>query len=130
MGWEELIRQINFINLGAAVLLPLSFIGLDFLTGFVNALIKHEVSSSKMREGGGKKFGELVCICVALLGVAFIRIPAQAVYAVSAYICLMELISIYENIKLLGVTVPGALDHKVDNLKHDISDPKSDKEDE
>lgn len=126
MTFEFIAQELSFINLKAALIFPAILMLLDFATGFVNAWVKHEVSSSKMREGGGKKFGEAVCICVAMLFVAFMNLPQPAAYLVSLYVVVMETVSIVENIKLLGVQVPGKVDDKIDDLKEDLKPKKKD----
>lgn len=128
MDWNYIAEHLTFVNLGAAILLPVALMVLDFATGFINACIKHERSSSKMREGGGKKFAEFTCICVALLFVGLMGLPHNLAYVVSGYICFMEVISIAENVKKLGMPIPGKVEDKMDEVKHDL-DLREDKKD-
>ncbi len=120
MDWKYFVENFQFVNIGWAFLLPLALEAIDFLTGYVNACIKHERSSSRMREGGGKKFSEAMCLLVAQLFTWAMNLPTAFVYGVSLYICLMEFISIIENIKKLGVPVPGKVDHEISNLLDDL----------
>ena len=95
-------------------MLPCILMILDVATGYYNAWKKNEVSSSKMRDGLGKKLAELVYIVVAMLiSIAF---GMKAIfYFISIYIIYMELMSIAENCKKLGVPLPENFDKKLNN---------------
>ena len=78
--------------------------GLDILTGYVAALVRHDVSSTKMREGLGHK---ALLLCVELLSFV-IEVVCQhvqgmdalsgvTVVGVSIVIILMEVTSVWEN---------------------------------
>lgn len=79
--------------------------GLDILTGYVGAVVRHAVSSTKMRDGIGHK---ALLMCVELLAFV-IEIVCQhvegmdalsgvTVVGVSAVIIAMEVTSIWENV--------------------------------
>ena len=78
----------------------------DITVGFVGAAVRHDISSTKMREGIGHKVMVLVLIAVAyLLGVGLghvsgidAEIPSTEV--VCWYVVVMELASILENVSL------------------------------
>ena len=79
--------------IGAAV----AFMCMDMLTGFIGAVINKRVSSSKMREGiGHKALGDESR--AASQHVAGLDLGGVTVEAVCAYIVLMELASIMENV--------------------------------
>ena len=50
-----------------AIILVLAFIALDVLFGVVNAALKHELDSGKMREGLTHKMGELLFLILGIL---------------------------------------------------------------
>ena len=108
MTAEQLINQINFASPTWVFVVPLILMALDFATGFLNAFIEHEVKSSVMRTGLAKKAGEVVILVIGELIVYATVIPVktQIMNFLSIYISLMELISILENLALLGVPVP------------------------
>lgn len=119
MDISTIVQNIQFINLGAALWAPTALMILDFATGLLNACLKHERSSSKMREGGGHKAAELACIAAALIVDGALQLDIKFVYIVSAYIMLMEVISIGENVrKILGPKTPKIVGHGIDQL-HD-----------
>lgn len=88
----------ELIVIGIVFLLTL----IDYVTGVVNAIMRNELSSEKMRRGLGHKFTYLAIICVALIveyGSDYIslRIELPVFLPVCAGICLIEITSIMEN---------------------------------
>lgn len=75
---------------------------IDYVTGVVNAIMRGELSSKRMREGLGHKFTYLAVICVALIaeyGSDYINLGIElpVFTPVCAGICLTEITSIMEN---------------------------------
>ena len=108
MTAEQIINQINFASPTWVFVVPCVLMVLDFATGFLNAAVKHEIKSSIMRTGLAKKAGEIVILVIGELIVyaTVIPIKSEIMNFLSIYISLMELISIMENLALLGVPVP------------------------
>ena len=102
----EILAGFHFVNDFWAWMLPLALMLADFLTGTVNAWIKGEVESSKMREGLAKKFGEIAVIVLTNLMCYALQLTRHVCTAVSLYIVVMELISVFENFDKLGVPIP------------------------
>ena len=114
----------TFINLNLVfanniwlILLPIILMVLDILTGYYNAWKSKTVSSSKMRDGIGKKIAELCYIFIGILFSFAFNLPTIA-YFISIYIIYMETVSIAENCKKLGVPMPDKI-QKVLNNKND-----------
>lgn len=88
-------------------LVTLCFIAFDFITGIIKAIYKKEFTSSGMRDGMFHKFAEIL-ICALACGVdkagEFIELGLniEIAKAVFAYIILMELASIIENIGIIN----------------------------
>lgn len=86
-----------------AVVVTGGFIVLDLITGTIKAFAEHDFASSVMREGLFHKVGSILCIVLGLyadyaqqyidLGVT---IPVSG--AICAYISLMEIGSVVENV--------------------------------
>lgn len=81
----------------------LCFIGFDILTGFLKAFYKEGVNSTVLRKGLFHKLSEIVAVAGAGLfeyGSSYVNlnINVPLVGCVSTYICIMELISILENL--------------------------------
>lgn len=76
----------------------------DIITGFTGAAVRHDISSTKMREGIGHKIMILVLIAVAyVLGVGLghvsgINAEIPSTEVVCWYVVVMEIASILENI--------------------------------
>lgn len=113
---EEIINNMQFTNDYWAMLLPCILMVSDIITGYYNAWEKNEISSSKMRNGLGKKLAELVYIVIAMfISIAF---GTKAIfYFISLYVIYMEIVSIAENCEKLGMKMPTKLREKLNNQK-------------
>jgi toxin secretion/phage lysis holin len=102
-------QEIQFTSAQWIFMLPLAFMLIDFISGFLKAWKNNEIDSSKMRKGLVKKLGEVLMLVVGELIVAGTMLPysSDILKFISGYLCLMEAISIFENLALLGVPVPG-----------------------
>lgn len=129
---RELVTQFHFINDVWTVMLPVILMGLDFLTGTINAWIKGELDSSKMRKGLGKKLGEISAILIGELFVCAFGLSIVVASAISIYIIVMELISICENLEELGVPIPKFIKRAlaITNDKINEDDKEEDSEDD
>lgn len=117
---EEIIARIQFSNVSWTFIVPIVLMGIDFATGIINAWIKDQIKSTKMREGLAKKFGEL---CVLIMGAIFVyglSVPSIVLNFVSVYIMIMELISICENLNKLGVPIPKFIKKALDDANNKI----------
>ena len=130
---KTLLEEFHYTNELWIVMIPIALMALDILTGVINAWIRNEIKSSKLREGLGKKFGEL---CVILIGELFVMafgLPLIVASGFSIYIVIMELISICENLEKLGVPIPKfirkALAETNDKIQKDTDEEKEDSED-
>nr|DAZ10844.1 MAG TPA: holin [Caudoviricetes sp.] len=99
---EEIIKTLSFSSIAWQVITPLVFSGLDILTGYIQAVINKNVDSKIMREGLLHK-----CLLIVAIVIGYIVEYAFNLSAVSSvitvYICVMELMSILENIKKAGI---------------------------
>ena len=114
---EELMN-LQFTNEIWAFVLPLLLMIIDIFTGYINAWKNKEISSSKMRDGLGKKCAELCYILVGFLfKVAFGT--SSIMFFMVIYVCYMEIVSLVENCDKLGVRLPPKLAEKLNNKKND-----------
>ena len=114
---EELMN-LQFTNEWWAFGLPLLLMVLDILTGYFNAWKSKEISSSKMRDGLGKKCAELCYILVGIMFKCAFGNPS-IMYFMIIYVCYMELVSLAENCDKLGVKLPTKLAEKLNNKKEE-----------
>lgn len=101
------LGDIQFANELWVFIIPGVLMLIDFITGLLNAWIKNDVKSSKMREGLAKKCGETIILIIGELFTLAICLPKYFITAVSLYIIIMELISICENLDKMNVPIPG-----------------------
>lgn len=99
---EQLLQTLTFSNIVWQVITPLIFSGLDILTGYIQAVINKNVDSKIMREGLLHK-----CLLIVAIVIGYVVEYAFGLKTVSSvitiYICVMELMSILENLKKAGV---------------------------
>lgn len=85
-----------------AITALLLLIALDWIFGISNALIKHEFSSQKMREGIGHKCSELGFILVGIIADAMVfagldlGFNGPVLTVIAVYLCVMEIGSLLE----------------------------------
>ncbi len=99
-------------------IVPLVLMILDVLTGYIHAWINDDVKSYIMRQGLGKKFGEICYVLVGILSKFVTGSPLIMIF-LSCYIIFMEIISLAENCDKLGVPIPDKLKNKVNNMEEE-----------
>ena len=108
-----------------AIAIACAFIVMDILTGFIGAVINGNVSSAKMRVGLGHKILLCCLIAVAVMielagtHIAGLGFSGVSVTVVCAYIIIMEVASILENVcaaypELRDTPLMRIFDHDVD----------------
>lgn len=102
MDINQLIETLNFSNYFWQIFTPVLFSFIDIISGYIQALINHDVDSSIMRQGLLHKILIfLVIIMSCVLDVTFsLSIITKFI---SIYIIVMELTSILENLKKAGL---------------------------
>ena len=99
---ENLVQTLTFSSILWQVLTPLIFSGLDILTGYIQAVINKNVDSKVMREGLLHKCLLIVAIIIGYVVEYAFGISAVA-QVITVYICIMEVMSILENLKKAGL---------------------------
>lgn len=101
------LSNFKFTNEIWVLILPVSLMAIDILTGLLYAWSTETFKSKKMRSGLSKKVGEIAILVIGELFSYGMRIPPIIMAGISAYIIFMEFMSIMENLKKLGVPIPG-----------------------
>lgn len=114
------LNELHFVNWIWALIVPCALMAIDFATGFLNAWARHEVQSSKMRTGLAKKLGEIAALIAVNLCTVGMELPRSILTGVAIYIVAMELLSITENLALLGVPIPKRATDKLKNVRDSI----------
>lgn len=99
----EYLKSLEFTSNIWALILPLSLMILDVITGYTYAWKKNKIKSTKMRDGIGKKCGELCYIIFGILTKFAFGINAIMIFTVF-YISYMEIVSLFENCAKLRCT--------------------------
>ena len=131
MTIEQIINSLNFTTIfwqGGATLI---FMVADIISGLIQAVINKTLDSQKMREGILRKALLILIVALSFVAQYSFNIPAVS-KVVCIYIILMEIISIFENLKKAGVDL-GKLGEllkiKSDNEEVDVNITKINKED-
>ena len=102
MDLMEIVNSLNFSNIAWQIITPLLFNLGDIITGYLQAVINNNVQSSIMREGLMHKCGMILCLMLGfVVQFAFGLTIVSKVIAI--YIIIMEVVSIYENLKKMGI---------------------------
>lgn len=120
MEFYDVIKQLSFASYVWMLVLPVSMMGVDVLTGLVNAWSKQEFESTKMRSGLAKKVGEIAIILVGILFQEGMELPGWILNFIVFYIIVMELMSVIENLDKLGVPIPKFIKDVVNNIGDSI----------
>ena len=121
----EFLNQVHFVNHLWMLAVPCVMMVIDFFTGFINAWARKEIQSAKMRMGLAKKLGEIAALLAMEICTEGMSLPIEILTGVSLYIVAMELISITENLALLGVPVPKRARDKLKNVRDSIGEPRN-----
>lgn len=102
MNLEELVQSLNFSSVAWQILAPVIFSLADVITGFIQAVINHDVKTYVMREGLLHKV--LIILIVFLSFVADITFSLNIISKiVCIYVILMETLSVCENLTKAGI---------------------------
>lgn len=104
------------------LIIVLGFIVFDVVTGLIKAGYNGNYNSAIMRQGGFHKSMEVMAMAVAYFveyAIVYINVGVDvpAVPAVTVYICIMELISILENICAVNPQMCALFKPYLDKLK-------------
>ena len=78
----------------------------DIATGWIQASVNAAWDSTKMRQGLTRKLGELLAVVLSYIICIAAALPSGVPVCVSAYIVVMELVSVAENLSRAGVQIP------------------------
>lgn len=103
-------------------LLPLIGAGADIVTGWIQASINNNWKSVIMRKGLYRKSGELLIVVLAFIAEQAVPVIGQYKLAtwISLYICIMEAISVLENLDKAGVGFPKSILRKLGKVKEEL----------
>lgn len=124
----NILDNVSFQDGGWVLLIPACLMAIDVLTGVVHAWSTGHLKSYKMREGLGRKFGEISILCVGQIFTMGLNIPMYILSFLSIYVMFMETVSICENLKKLGVPIPRFIDKALASMNEQIQNGIKEKE--
>lgn len=116
----EITNEIKFTSALWPILLPLVLMGADILTGWIQASVNGTWDSTKMRKGLFRKSGELVIIILAYIVQIAVELPVDVFLFISLYVCVMEILSVIENLDQAGLPVPSWITKRLKKAMDDI----------
>lgn len=117
----EILRAFRFRNEWWVLVLPISLMLVDVITGLLKAFVTKTFQSSVLRAGGCKKAGEVAVLGVGELFTCALVLPDYVMILISAYIVFMEIMSIIENVDNLGVPIPAFVRDVVNNVDDQLT---------
>lgn len=118
---ENITQEITFTHRYWVLLLPLVLMTADIVTGWIQASVNNTWDSTKMRTGLFRKSGEMLVIVVAYVISVAISIPVDVPAWIAVYICIMEIISVCENLDQAGIPMPTWITKKLKKVADDLS---------
>ena len=115
-AYIEVLQSFRFRNEWWVLILPISLMAIDVVTGLLKAFVTKTFQSSVLRAGGCKKAGEVAVLGVGELFTCALVLPDYVMIIGSAYIVFMEIMSIIENVDKLGVPIPAFVRDVVNNV--------------
>lgn len=100
------ITQVHFNSNIWSMLLPIILMGADVLTGWIQASVNGTWDSTKMRKGLFRKSAEIIIIVLAYVIQVAVALPIDIFIFISIYVCIMEILSVIENLDQAGLPVP------------------------
>lgn len=126
----DIIFELHFAANYWIIALPAIEAVADVITGFIQAQITGTKRSSIMRKGLYRKCGELGTILLVWVVCIALEFDIKYVAAVSIYVCIMEALSILENLKAAGVPIPDFVTKKAQEINDEINHGHGPKEKE
>lgn len=117
----DIVFSIHYSDNYWIILLPAIMALADVVSGFAQAQVNGTKNSSIMRKGLYRKVGELGTIMLVWVTCVAIELSIKYVAAVSTYVCIMEALSILENLQAMGVPIPDFVTRKAHEIDNTIN---------
>lgn len=118
----DIVYRVHFAHNYWIIALPALFALSDVITGLIQAQINGTKNSSVMRKGLYRKVGELGVILLVWVSCIAVALPVKYPATVALYVCLMEGLSIMENLQSMGVPIPDFITRKAKELSEEINE--------
>lgn len=123
--FRKILESVKFTNEIWVFVIPGILMAIDMLTGSLNAWVKQDFKSFRMRQGLVKKCGEIAILGIGELFTVGMVLPMYILSGISFYIIFMELISICENLQKMGVPIPKFIKKALDDTEKALEEKES-----
>lgn len=123
--FRKILESVKFTNEIWVFVIPGILMAIDMLTGSLNAWVKQDFKSFRMRQGLVKKCGEIAILGIGELFTVGMVLPMYILSGISFYIIFMELISICENLKKMGVPIPKFIEKALHDAEKELEEKES-----
>lgn len=123
--FRKILESVKFANEIWVFIIPGILMAVDMLTGSLNAWVKQDFKSFRMRQGLVKKCGEITILGIGELFTVGMVLPMYILSGISFYIIFMELISICENLKKMGVPIPKFIEKALHDAEKELESKES-----
>lgn len=117
----DILTNFHFVNEAWVLATPLLLMAVDIVTGTIYAWASRTFQSKRMRIGLSKKVGEISILVIGEVLSFSLGLPRYIMSGISAYIILMELMSIMENADKMGVPIPASIKKVINNATDEIN---------
>lgn len=116
----NVFEDVKFQDGGWVLWVPIFLMGCDVLAGVIHAWATGHLKSYRMREGLGRKCFEIIVLLIGWILTVGMNVPSAILIGISLYITGMELVSILENWKKMGLPVPKRIDKAFEYINDKI----------
>lgn len=117
----DILTNFHFVNEAWVLVTPILLMTVDIVTGTVYAWSSKTFQSKRMRSGLSKKVGEISILVIGEVLSFSLGLPRYIMSGISAYIILMELMSVMENADKMGAPIPKSIKKVINNVNDEVN---------
>lgn len=117
----DILTNFHFVNEAWGLVTPILLMTVDIVTGTVYAWSSKTFQSKRMRSGLSKKVGEISILVIGEVLSFSLGLPRYIMSGISAYIILMELMSVMENADKMGAPIPKSIKKVINNVNDEVN---------
>lgn len=117
----DILTNFHFVNETWVLVTPLLLMAVDIVTGTIYAWASKTFQSRRMRTGLSKKVGEISILVIGEVLSFSLGLPRYIMSGISAYIILMELMSVMENADKMGAPIPRSIKKVINNVSDEVN---------
>lgn len=111
----RILQGLHFTSKSWEIMLPLCLMGIDIVSGLVQAWGTGTFQSKVMKKGLRSKFANLLLMLTIEVVTVALGLTETVFVITSLYISFMEAMSVMENLKKLGLVLPKGIEDALRN---------------